>query len=165
MKQCQRGFTLIELVLAMGISGVVIGVIAMTTMTLLSNYQQPSSQQTLLQQVQNAGYQMPRDIQMSGNVTLGSPNGFPVNIEIPVDQNANNNYDVEYYFDSDILKRTQYDSLGSIASETIITRNVDTGNTTVVSPVAGLYRLVIKASMDEETVTASYETWRRLSID
>ena len=164
MKQRQKGFTLIEMVVVLGIVGAVSVAISMTTTTLLLNYQQPSIQQTLLQQVQNAGYQMPRDIQMSSNVTLSGPNGFPVTINIPVDQDTNNDYDVEYLFDSDKLKRKQYDSLDNLIAETLIAQYVDIDNTTCDNITEGLYKLTIRVSLDEETVTAFYEAQRRLTV-
>lgn len=76
MKQRQRGFTLIELLVGLAITSFVVMIIGMTITTLLSNYKQPSTQQILLQQVQNAGYQMSRDIQMSNNVMTGTT-AFP----------------------------------------------------------------------------------------
>ncbi|MFC1929032.1 prepilin-type N-terminal cleavage/methylation domain-containing protein [Chloroflexota bacterium] len=163
MKQRQRGFTLIEMVMVLGIVGAVSVAISMTTTTLLLNYKQPSTQQTLLQQVQNAGYQMPRDIQMSSNVTLSGPNGFPVTINIPVDQDMNNDYHVDYLLDGDKLKRQQFDSSDNLTTESMIAQYVDTGNTIFESPSEGLYKLTIRVSLDEETVTALYEAQRRLT--
>ncbi len=163
MKQRQRGFTLIEMVLGLAIAGVVVMTIGMTITTLLLNYKQPGIQQTLLQQVQNAGYQMPRDVQMSSSMTLGDSNGFPVTINIPVDQEENNNYEVKYLFESNTLKRQQFDSSANLTAENVITQYVDTDNTTFESPLEGLYKLTIRVSLDEETVTAFYEMQRRLT--
>ncbi len=165
MKQRQRGFTLIEMVVVLGIVGVVVVAVAMTTTTLLLNYQQPSTQQILLQQVQNAGYQMPHDIQMSSNVTLSGPNGFPVTINIPVDQDQNNDYHIDYLLDGDKLKRQQFDSSDILTAEIMIAQYVDTDNTTFESPLEGLYKLTIRVSLDEETVTAFYEAQRRLTTE
>jgi hypothetical protein len=137
----------------------------MTTTTLLLNYQQPVTQQTLLRQVQNAGYQMPRDIQMSENVTLSDPNGFPFTINIPVDQNPNNDYRVDYLLDGDKLKRQQFDSSGNLTTETIIAQYLVPDNTTFENPSQDLYKLTIEVSLDGETVTAFYEAQRRLSVD
>ncbi|MDP2718689.1 MAG: type II secretion system protein, partial [Dehalococcoidia bacterium] len=114
MKKRQRGFTLLELVLGLAIFSAVATTIVMTVMTLLLNYKQPGTRQTLLQQVQNAGYHISRDIQMSSNVTLSAPNGFPVTINIPVDQDTNNDYHVDYFLDDGKLKRQQFDSLNNL---------------------------------------------------
>lgn len=167
MRKWQRGFTLIEMLVVLAITGAVVVPISMTITTLFLNSQQPSTLETLLHQVQNAGYQMPRDIQMSINVTLSGPNGFPITINIPVDQDTNNDYHVIYLLDDDKLKRRQFDSSGNPTAETIIAQYVDTGNTTFESfesPLEGLYKLTIRVSLDEEVVTASYEARRRLTI-
>ena len=166
MRQQQKGFTLIEIVLATGIVGAIVAVVAMTTTTLLMNSEQPSTRQILLQQVQNAGYQMPRDINMSSNVTLSAPNGFPLTINIPVDSQEENDYIVEYLFDSDKLKRKQYDSSGNLTAETVIAQYVDVDNTAFDNVTGGLYKLTIRVSLGEEAVaTALYEARRRLTLD
>ena len=165
MKQRQKGFTLIEIVLATGIVSAIVVVVAMTITTLLMNSQQANTQQILLQQVKNAGYQMPRDINMASNMTLGSPNGFPFTINIPVDQDQNHNYNVKYLFDSDKLTRQQFDSSDNLTAETVIAQYVDTDNTAFDNVTEGLYKLTIRVSMGEEAVTASYEVRRRLAAE
>ena len=166
MRQQQKGFTLIEIILVLGILGAVMATIAMTTTTLLMNFEQPSTQQTLLQQARNAGHWIPRDIQMSSNVTLGSPNGFPLIINIPVDQDPNHDYTVDYLFDGNTLERKQYDSSDNLTAETSIAQYVDTGNTTFEKSITGaLYKLTIRVSMGEEAVMASYEARHRLTLD
>ncbi len=166
MKRWQQGFTLIEMLVVTAIIGTVVVAVGMTTTTLLLNYKQPSTLETLLHQVQNAGYQMPRDIQMSSNVTLSEPSGFPVTINIPVDQDTNNDYYVIYLLDGDKLKRQQYDSSDNLTAETIIAQYVNADNTTFItfeSPLEDLYKLTVRVSKDEETVTANYEAKRRLT--
>ena len=162
MRQQQKGFTLLEIVVTIGIVGAIVMTVALAVTTLLANSQQPTTRQILLQQVQQAGYQMPRDIQMSSNVTLSGPNGFPCTINIPVDQNPSNDYSVKYLFDSDKLKRQQYDSSGNLTAETLIAQYVDTDNTTLAN-AADSYKLTIRASIGAEIVTASYEMRRRLA--
>lgn len=164
MRNRQRGFTLIEMLVVVGILGAVSVAVAMTTTTLLLNYKQPTTLETLLHQVQNAGYQMPRDIQMSIDVTLGESDGFPVTINIPVDQDQNHDYYVVYLLDGDKLKRQKFDSSDNLTAETIIAQYVDADNTIFENPSEGLYKLIVKASKDEETVTASYEAQRRLTV-
>ena len=165
MRQRQKGFTLIEIVLALGIAGAVVATIAMTVTTLMINSQQPTTQQILLQQVKSTGYWIPRDIQMSSNVTLSGPNGFPFTVNIPVDQNPNNDYTVKYLFDNDNLKRQQFDSSGNLTAESVIAQYVATDNTTFESGAESLYKLTIRVSMGEEAVTASYEVQKRLKLD
>ena len=165
MRQQQKGFTLIEIVLVLGIVAAVMAPIVMTTTTLMMNFKQPSIQQTLLQQARNAGYHIPRDVQTSNDVTLGAPNGFPITLNIPFDQDVINDYSVEYSFDGNKLIRKQYDSLDILTAESVIAQYVDTGNTTFESIVEGPYKLTIRVSMGEEAVKASYEVQHRLSVD
>ena len=165
MKQRQRGFTLIEMVVGLAIVGAVVMTIGMTITTLLLNYQQPGTQQTLLHQIQNASYQMTRDINMSNNVTLSDPNGFPFIVNIPVDQDQNNDYHVDYLLDEDKLKRQQFDSSDNLTVENVIARYVDTDNTTFGSVTEDLYKFTIRVYTGEETVTVSYEMKQRLTLD
>ncbi|MFC1872787.1 prepilin-type N-terminal cleavage/methylation domain-containing protein [Chloroflexota bacterium] len=164
MKQQQSGFSLIELVVGLGIGAIVMTTIVMTITTLLLNYKEPTSREILLQQAHNAGYQMTRDINMSDNVTLGDPNGFPFIVNIPVDQDENNDYHVEYLLDGDQLKRQQFDSLDNLTAENTIAQYVDTGNTTFESPSDGSYKFTVEVSLDEETVSVNYEMKQRLAL-
>ncbi len=165
MRQRQKGFTLVEMLVALGIVAVVIVSITMTVTTLMWNSPKISTQQTLLQQVKSAGYWIPRDINMANDVTLGGPNGFPCTINIPVDQDENHDYTVDYLFEINTLKRQQRDSSGTLTAETLIAQYVDTDNTAFESIVGGLYELTIRVSMGEEVVNASYEARNRLTLD
>ncbi len=171
MRQRQKGFSLLEMLVALGIVAAVIASITLTVTTLLMNSQQPSTQQTLLQQVKSAGHWIPRDINMANDVTPSSPNGFPFpigfpfTINIPVDQDDNHDYTVKYLIDGNNFKRQEYDSLDILVAETLIAQYVDTDNTIFESITASLYELTIQVSRGEEVVNASYEAYRRLTLD
>lgn len=167
-RQGQEGFTLIELVLAIAIAGAIVVVVGMTITTLILNSQQPSRQYTLLPQVQNAGYWISRDVQMSRNVTAPGLSGFPLSISIPVDDDENNDYDIKYVFSGNTtLIRQVRDSSGNLTSETLIARYVDRDITTFGSDNTGanLYKLTVRAVIGEEAVTASYEVRQRLTAN
>jgi hypothetical protein len=91
--------------------------------------------------------------------------GFPISINIPVDQDPNNDYHVIYLLDGDKLKRQQFDSLDNLVAENVIARYVDTDNTIFVSVAEDLYKLTIRVYMGEEAVSASYEMKQRLTLD
>ena len=165
MRKRQKGFTLLEIVVAAGIIGAVMATVGMAMTTLLLNSERPTNQQPLLQHVQNTGRWMSRDIQMTSNVTLGSPNGFPVTFNIPVDADPEHDYSIEYTFTDDVLKRQVYDSSSNLTAETWIAQYVDTDYTTFGNVTASLYVLDIRASLGEETVTLSYEMRQRLVPD
>ncbi|MFC1875299.1 type II secretion system protein J [Chloroflexota bacterium] len=59
----QRGFTILELLIAVAITGLIIGGIALTIIQLFEGHAQSSGEMTALRQVQNAGYHISRDVQ------------------------------------------------------------------------------------------------------
>jgi len=162
MKRGEKGFTLLEVLIGVAIMAIVVGAVAMTITTLLLNEGQAAGQNTALPQVQNAGYWISRDVQMARIVTLGEPGVF-LRLDIPMDNNPDNDYTIDYVFDGDKLKRQKHDSFGT--SETFIAEYIDTGNTTfsVLDADAGLYKLTVRASRDETGATRSYEISQRLS--
>ena len=162
MKQRQKGFTLLEITVAIGIVGAVVATAWMATTTLLLNAERPTNQQPLLQHVQNAGWWMSRDIKMTSNVTLGGANGFPVTFNIPIDADPEHDYSIEYAFTDDVLKRHVYDASSNLTEETWISRNIDTGYTTFGNVTETLYFLNIRASLSDETVTLNYDMRPRL---
>ncbi len=167
VKQREKGFTLLEVVVGVAIMALVVGAIAMTTTTLLLNYDQAAEQNVVLPQVQNAGYWISRDVYATINITAGDPNGFPLTLQIPVDNDENNDYSVVYLFDGNKLKRQLYDSSENLTSETLIADYIDIANTTfsTVNATAGHYKLTVTATRDGAGVTMSYEIGQRLSLD
>jgi len=63
----EKGFTLVEMVVSIAILGCIAGVTAMTTSQTLTGSGRSNDQETVLNQVQNAGYWIVRDAQMSEN--------------------------------------------------------------------------------------------------
>ena len=165
MKQREKGFTLLEVVIGMAIMGLVVVAIAATITTLLMNYGQAAEQNVALPQVQNAGYWISRDVQMSRNVTASDPDGFPLTLDIPIDTDENNDYSIIYLFEDNKLKRKVYDSSGNLTTETLIADYIDTDNTifSTVNATISLYKLTVTASRDGAGVTMSYEISQRLS--
>ena len=164
MKRREKGFTVLEALIGVAIMAIVVVAVAMTITTLLLNEGQAAGQNTALPQVQNAGYWISRDVQMARIVTLGEPGVF-LRLDIPMDNNPDNDYTIDYWFDGDKLKRQVYDSLGTLTSETFIAEYIDTSNTTfsALDADAGLYKLTVRASRDETGATRSYEISQRLS--
>ena len=165
MKPGEKGFTVIELLLVVAITGVIIAPLTMATMTLLTNPQRTADQGTALCQVQNAGYWMSHDVQMARSVNSTEPSGFPLILHIPVDTDENNDYSIDYIFDGSKLKRQVYDSSHILISETLIAESIDTNNTTFSTVELGVYRLTVRAAKDAAEVTRSYEINQRLSLE
>ena len=162
MKVTEKGFTLVELVIAMAISSVIMSGLAMTVVTLVKNHEWSISHNIALQQVQNAGHWISNDVRMAESVILGNPNGFPLTLDIPVDTDENNDYSIEYVFDGDKLKRKVYDPSLTLTSETFIAQYVDVEDTTFVSVDSYSYKLTVKASRDDAVEERIYEISQRV---
>lgn len=61
----QRGFTLVELMVAIAISALIVGGLTLTIFQLFGGHAQSSGEMTVIRQVQNAGYHISRDAQMA----------------------------------------------------------------------------------------------------
>ena len=166
MKLGEKGFTLIEVLVAIAILGVIVTPLSMSVITLLTNPQRSNDKNIVLQQVRNAGDWISRDVQMAENVTTDDPD-FLLILSIPVDTDENNDYSIKYLFVDNKLKRRVYDSSENLTSETLIADYIDTDNTTFVTEnvTAGHHKLTVKAVRDGTAITTNYEVNRRLSAE
>lgn len=168
MKRRENGFTLIEVIIAVAILGVIMPVMAMTIISLLTNHQQANDHNIVLHEVQNAGYWISRDVQMAKNVTLNGSSGFPLTLDIPVDRDENNDIRVDYLFDDNKLKRKVYDASQTLISETLIAEYIDITDTTFSildsdNYYLNTYYLTVKVSKGEVVVERSYGISQRLT--
>jgi prepilin-type N-terminal cleavage/methylation domain-containing protein len=162
MMRRQAGYTMIELLVVTAIMGVVIVGMGMTVTNVMKNADQPTGQSVLLIQVQNTGRWVSRDIQMSNNVTLTEPTGFPASLKIPVDGDRNNDYTVEYEIVDSELKRNQYDALGVFDHGTIVARGVNTDNTTIEMIDDNYYWITVGVAVSDDTLIRSYGVRQRI---
>ncbi len=68
LKRNQKGFTLIEVLVVVGILGAIMGVMAMTVVTIMIISPKSNDWVIALRQVQNAGYWISRDAQRAQNI-------------------------------------------------------------------------------------------------
>ena len=71
MKKGEKGFTLVELLVALSIAAFVVGATSMTIITMMRLTPKTNNWAIALRQVQDAGYWISRDVMMSDNITVG----------------------------------------------------------------------------------------------
>ena len=76
MKNGEKGFTLIELVVALAIAAFVTAAASMTIITMMRLTPKNNNWAIALRQVQDAGYWISRDVLMSDNITVGTGSTF-----------------------------------------------------------------------------------------
>jgi len=162
IRRREKGFTLIEVAIALAITSIIIVAFCMTITTLVTNSQGTTERSVVLRQVQNAGYSVSRDVQMAENVTLNGTGGFPLILDIPVDTDQNNNYSVNYLFDGDKIMRQVYDSSHTLIKEAVVAEYIDVGATTFIALGSNTYELTVKACNGEAVAERSYQTKQRL---
>ena len=103
----QKGFTLIELMVAIAISSVITGGITMTIFQVIVGSARTNNHMIAVRQAQNAGYWVSHDAQMAQSVTLGASSGFPLTLTW-TDWNTNNVYTVIYSLVGNKLQQDHY---------------------------------------------------------
>jgi prepilin-type N-terminal cleavage/methylation domain-containing protein len=144
----QNGFTLIEIVLALAITGILGGGIATFTAQTFTETKRSSTHMQEILQLENAGYWLSRDVQMSQNVTAGPNAGFPLLLKW-VDEN-NDTFQVTYSLSDGQIQRSLSKN-SQAPSDILIAHSIDSTPTlTYCNYQNGL--LVFKA-------TATRGTW------
>jgi len=81
LKRDQKGFTLIELALAMAIGGIIAGAITMTIFQIVDSSGRTSNHMTAIRQAQSAGYWVTKDAQMAQVIsTEDDEDGLPLEL-------------------------------------------------------------------------------------
>jgi prepilin-type N-terminal cleavage/methylation domain-containing protein len=84
LKASERGFTLIEMVAVIGIAAFVTGAASMAIITMMRLSPQNSDWAISLRQVQDVGYWISRDVQMSrGDIIVGNGNPTFLTLTLP----------------------------------------------------------------------------------
>ncbi len=165
MKRGEKGFTLLEALIVIAITGAIVGPLAMATTTMLTHPQRSTDQNVVLSQVQNTGYWVSRDVQMARTITPSGTNGFTptLSLKVPVDTDQNHDNRIDYSFNGTKLTRKVYNASLVLISETFIADYIDTGTSKFSSLGSSLYKLTVKATQDKAVLTRTYEIKQRLS--
>ena len=163
MPNKQNGYTLIEIILGLALAALLTTGITVFAMQTVNATSDSKERMHAIMQVENAGYWVSRDIQMSGNFTLGDNAGFPLQmLRIDTDQNE---YEVTYSFSENNIIRSQVKNEEG-PFQSIIAQNINTAESlTNLSDTSGLLIFNITSTYGDVDVSRTYKIKPRLDWD
>jgi len=163
-KTKEMGFTLIELLVGLGIAAFVVGAASMVTISMMRLTPQNNDWAVGLRQVQNAGYWISRDVQMSqGYIAVGTwPNDTFLTMIVPQwnDSTAQaDNITFAYEFEDmlgglkRLMRNNQTDGGGIVIAEYV--------SNAVANYDSGTLTFTITTTSGEIEVSKDYEAMQR----
>ncbi len=159
LKGNQKGFTLIEVLVTVGILGAIMGVLSMTVISIMIITPRTNDWAIALRQVQNAGYWISRDVLMSQIVTPAQNPGDPL-VALEWDDGDGTHYEVDYVVtdDDELRRELNGASPGILIAQYIVGVGTDT---TFVDDGNNKYMLTVKASHGDAEVGRVYQVTPR----
>ena len=125
MSKDQRGFTLVEVMVAIAITGLISGGVTMAISQVLNVNARSSPRLVALNQVEKATYWISLDARMAQTVQTSPGAGFPLNLTwVEWDNTV---HQVSYSLDSGRLQRSQSIN-GGQPTTTVVARHIDTNS-------------------------------------
>jgi prepilin-type N-terminal cleavage/methylation domain-containing protein len=169
LKTSERGFTLVELLVGIGIAVLVVGAASATVITMTRLSPSSADWAVSLRQVQNAGYFISRDIQMSqGDIIVGDGNPAFLTVTQPTDPDTSITVIYEFEDMPGGLKRLMRNvdgQPGLIAEYIYYDPEGDPDHSTRVISDQNPITLQITAGLGEATVTREYEAMQRIPAE
>ncbi|MCL0084399.1 prepilin-type N-terminal cleavage/methylation domain-containing protein [Dehalococcoidia bacterium] len=172
----QRGFTLMELLIAIAITGLITGGITMTIFQVFDMNTRASNHMIAVRQVQNAGYWVSRDVQMveSDDIKIGDDPDTTDYYELlrlswkdwETGGLIGALHNITYYFEESggiqELHRRHTCDAPLIDEHTIVARHIDSNNTFTVIDY-GVVTITITAAYGDVIETRTYKVTPRLT--
>jgi len=156
----QKGFTMIEVIIAIAVTAIITGGITMTIFQVFDGNTRTSNHMIAVRQVQNAGYWVSHDGQMAQSVEpTADSDGFPLTLTW-ADWDSGDVYQVVYSVVDNELQREHYTNLTPDAT-TIVAQFIDLANCdftdTNGDSVDDTLILTITATVGTQSETRTYE--------
>jgi len=162
----QRGITLIELLIAILLTGLITGGITLTIFQVFNMNTRTSNRMTAVSQVEHSGKLVSEDILEAQNVTPGADAGFPLTLTWTEVGEAANTYKVIYKLEDTsgptILWREYYVNL-ALNSTTKVAEYIDPDETSIDPdepcsfPNCGAFTFEVTANVGGQSETRVYE--------
>jgi prepilin-type N-terminal cleavage/methylation domain-containing protein len=126
LKTTEKGFTLIEMLVAMAIAGAIMGVMSAAVITIIRTTAQNDEWNVNLRQVQNAGHWITRDALMAQAVVTPTPGHFPLTLSWSDWNNTSGtqyNNNIQYILNGNTLTRSLNDEPAILIAQYIVTDN------------------------------------------
>jgi prepilin-type N-terminal cleavage/methylation domain-containing protein len=173
MKKSEKGFVLMEVLVATSLAAIVLSISVMTVVYVLKNNQQTSDHMAAVYYADNTGYLVSNDVQMADSITtenLTQPELLVMSwTEWGYDEDSV--YHVVTYSIEDVsgeigkLKRVHQDSNGSyeeiIIADCIYSNEADPDNTTQVNYQEPVLNMKITTVFGSATGVKEYEIYSR----
>lgn len=177
MKQkVEKGFTLIEMAVAIAVLAMIALAATAVTFQALKATGQSNDRMTAIPQVQNAGYWVSRDAQMAESIFVDNlqPSKFII-LNWKDYENGDTTYHSVTYFFEDLsdgigkLKRKHWSSSAGADEETLIAQHIyydpgDSDNTSIATYNSPELTVRLRALFGDASVTREYKAVRRPNL-
>lgn len=143
----QKGFILIEVVLAIAITGLIGAGITMSAVQVMNVRALSANHIIAVKQVESAAYWINRDVRMAQVILPGAGSGFPLNLSWVAWDNTSNN--VSYEINGSQLRRSYSVNGAQPAIQTAIAKYINSDPvSTNCSYSGGVFNLKVTASVN-----------------
>jgi prepilin-type N-terminal cleavage/methylation domain-containing protein len=156
IRKNQQGFTLVELLVAIAIAGVITGGITAAIMQIMTINHRASNHMVCVRQVQQAGKEVSKDTLQAQNVTCGGESGFPLTLTWTDYDGAQNVVVYDVTEDNELQRSQTVDDEPVSTTLPVIAKYIDPAETSCVWD-GSVLTFTVTAAVGTESETRIYE--------